>query len=484
MKKDIKIALEITDSHVKCLQAKVSRGGLVVSGCDIKEIHESSDAHLSKLVGEIIFLKNISEENLFVVIPRRFAILKHLTLPSHDEEELKRMVSLQIVDKIPYSRDDIVLDYVVLNKDSSGHAKVLAIIVHKEVAQRYLKILAGAGLTPHKLVLSSLEILDWFLYQQSQLGSAHREPTAIINIDVMHSEVCLCYQENLLFSRNINYGARDLKPESISGFIQQMDLTIDAYRKQRMGPDITKIFIISTMLEASQLKIRFQEEYKLTVDILTPLDNLPCQKDFKLAPLWNQNGVSLTAGLGLLFSNPKKTINLLPQEIHHTTRTRLRKREWVKLGLGIFLSMILGMSIFMVDIYRDSMYLKQIQKKSDQIKSNVEQAERKIQAMRFIKEQFNDRILVADIVSELYNLMPLEISLRSFSLDSNGLIVIQGFGQTGASVNAFQSQLVSSPFLKDVTLQYATQRKRLNQDVTDFKITCQLSPGQSNEENK
>lgn len=475
MKNENLVCIELTDSYVKCLQAKRSRSGPIMMSCDVREIPGASDEDLKKALSDILFLKNIRADNLSIVIPRRLAILKQLHLPSHDEEEIKKMVELQVASKIPYAPDDIVLDYMVIDKDSSGYAQVLVMVVHKEVVERYLKIINTIGITPHRLLISSLGILGWSVHQRQRSPAEYKDTIAIFNIDPSSSEICFCRQDSLLFSRHINYGTKDLKDNGeLTAFLQQIDLTFDNYRKQGMGPDFKRILIISTAPEAARLKDKLYEEFKIETNIVTSLDHMPCDKNFKLAPPWGERGLSLAATLGVLLFNPKRAVNLLPEEVHTIRQGRLKRRELISFFSMAVVTAGLGLAALGVDIYKESAYLRQVQTKLEEHKAEVEKVERKSRALEFVKKEFGKRVLAVDIIRELYNFLPTEISLRSLYFDAQGAFIVEGFAKTPASVNAFQSRLVSSQFLKEVTLQYATQRQRFNQEVTDFKITSQL----------
>jgi hypothetical protein len=82
---------------------------------------------------------------------------------------------------------------------------------------------------------------------------------------------------------------------------------------------------------------------------------------------------------------------------------------------------------------------------------------------------------VVDIIKEFYGILPGEMSLKALSLDRTGALVIEGLAQTGSEVNKLQNGLVNSPLFKEVNLQYATKRRRFNEEYTDFKIICRLA---------
>ena len=474
MKSNFITSVEITDSHVKLLQATVSRDTTTITHCEVKEVTQPSDQELSKLLSIMVASAKIRPDNLIGVIPRRFAILRHILLPSHIDSEIEKMISLQVVKQVPYPKEDILLDYIIVNKESSGYAKVLVIAVHREVVGRYLKIFQDAGLNLNKLTLSSAGLLNWYIFQENKNRQKNIHPTVLINIDTHMTEICFCHQDKLLFSRSINSGAKDLTEEHIVAFLEGIGLTLTTYTKENIGEEILRIILISTMNEVDLLKKRLEAEYKLPVVILHPLGNVPQKKDFKLQDS-DRFGVSLAVGVGLIVGDLGKSINLIPLEVSDTKATQQRRQEWFKLAMLFILTSILTVSIFAVRAYKHSVHLRQLQKKIDETEPTVNKIKGKMKRLEFINERLNPGTSPIDVIQELYNLTPPEVSFSVLSLDENNSLLLQGVSETGIGVNVFQKNLTSSPLFKNVALQYVTKRKVFKGELTDFKITCQLA---------
>ncbi|MFA5088206.1 MAG: pilus assembly protein PilM [Candidatus Omnitrophota bacterium] len=475
MQKRYIATVEITDSHVKVVQAKIRRGARLLTFCDAQRIQLFTDEEVSKLLSTTTASVNISAANIIGVIPRRFAILKHMTLPSHSDQEIRKMIDLQISSHVPYSREDIVFDYAILEKVSSGYTNVLIIIVHKDVINRYLKIFNSAGINPSKLTLSSIGLLNWFTYQENKWKGKEKGPVALAYIDEANSEICFFDNGKLIFSRNIAFGARDLSVENLPNFIKPLHLTMETYRQEAMGPEISRIFIVSALPEAALLQERLKENFSLQVEVLNPMDNLPCPKRLNLPGVSDRPGLSLAIGLGLVLSSEEVRINLMPPELKVAKSTKLRNRQKIKIALATAATVILGGLAYGVDIYRDSAYLAKLEKESARLRPQVEGIEEQTRLMNFGKKQMAGRILVADLFYELYDLTPADITFQSLSLDDKGWMVVHGYSRAGASVNDFQNKLVNSPLFKEVSLQYATKLKIFAQEFTDFKITCQIA---------
>ena len=479
MKNNFTTAVEITDTHVKVVQGMVNRGSGLITFCDIKEIREPSDPEISKIISSLVVSSKIRTGFTIGVIPRRFTILRHIALPSHADNEIEKMVNLQVTKQIPYPKEDVILDHIVLSKETNGYSKVLVIAVHKEVIERYLKIFQEAGLGMQRLTLSSAGILNWYFFEQNMLKEKNLRPTAVINIDSVNSEICFCHQDKLLFSRSINFGARDLSEESAPNFLGEISLTIETYLRENIGEAVGQITLVSSLREVNLLKSRLEAEHKVPVSILTPFHQINQKKDLSI-PLLDKMGVSMVVGLGLLLDNSRKLINLMPLEVSDRQEVRVKQQQWFRFLTLFLLLAALVVSVFAIRLYKNSSYLNQLDQKIKEMEPKVNAIKDKMKRLDFIKERMDLGFSVIDVIRELYNLTPLEVSFSVVYLDESGLLNLQGISQTGSAVGVFQRNLSGSSFFKNVSLQYVTKRMIFKGELNDFKITCQILKNKSN----
>ncbi|MBI5416035.1 MAG: pilus assembly protein PilM [Candidatus Omnitrophica bacterium] len=475
MSTNVFTAIEITDTHIKLLQAKTVRHKRVVSACDVRPISDFTDKELIDKLSEITTFLDVQRGNLTVVIPRRLAILKLMRLPSQNEAELRKIVALQLVDQIPYAVEDVVYDFVVLDKEPSGYIRLLVIVVHREISDRFFRICKEAGLQPEKFVLSSYGILHWLEHQQASPAKPVNQPALLVNIDAGHTEICFCHQHKLLFSRSVNYGARDLTADPKSGLAAQIDLSLKNYHKENMGPSIKRILVLSSLPEAGLLKGKLEEMSLIPVDFHSPSDNVLCQKDFNWTSVKNQPGLSLTVLLGIALSDGKGLFNLIPQEVRTSKRSRQRKIQWIQFVFVLALTCLLALSIPGIEFFRKIAYLRGLEEKIEKLTPEMEKIREKQQVVALLREDLGRRVSITDLLQELYRTAPADLSFQSLSLDERGRFVIHGYAETSAGVHNFQESLVKSRRFKRVNLEFATKRKIFNREVTDFQITSVIN---------
>lgn len=475
MRKNISTVVEITDTHIKLLQARHARGQRVVCACESKELPESTDAGIVKGLKEMIPRAAYPFKEAVAVIPRRFVILKQMRLPSHHEREIRKMIGLQMAGQIPYPPDAVVYDHLFLEKEPSGYSRVLVVIVHKDVSGRYLKIFKEAGVLSKEFVLSSTGLLGWFVYQQNKKKFGGGGAVVLVNVDTAHVELCFCHNGKLLFSRSLLCGAKDWGADNREGVIHQIELTWKNYHQENMGPALAKGVILSADGDGLLLKKALEEKLKIPFEIACAFDDVSFQKNVNPSMFKERGAPSLAVGVGVLLSDPKDALNLISKEIFVMRGTRLKNAQKIKVAFLSALIVVLGLSVGVSRIYKKMMYLKDLETRSARIEPEVKAAKQKIQLVKFFEEELSRRPALSDVMDELIHLMPEDVSLRSISLDGLGRLSVQGYAQTGPGVNNFQAGLVKSSAFKEVNLEYAAKRKIFNMEVTDFKISFKLS---------
>ena len=474
MKNKSIVVLEITDTHIKLLKAKRQPGGPVISYCFVQDLANNAEQTLEQFLSQASFSRKEGEEDLYIVLPRRNVFLKQMNFPSHQEEEIKKMLSLQLSTHVPYSREDIISDCFLLEKNPEGYTKAVVVAVSKKVVNRYLNVILKQGILSFRFVVSAFGILDWFLYQEKRIRRKEEGPTVILNVEQECSEVCFYHRKKLLFSRHISIGVAGAD-DDLTELMSQIALTLEAYKTEKMGMDIQRMIILSSSEGVVFLKQKLEEYYEVPIEILKPEQNIVCEKKVDLSALQKEKGVSLASCLGFILQETPHAMNLVPKEVLDMRKVYRRKQLFFQFVLILFVTSILVISIFGFGIYQKMHYLQKIEAKIGQIEAGSKKAEQKIQFFNFIKKTIQSRVLVVDVIEELYKLTPPEISFRSLQFDQRGALSIQGFADTGGSVNYFQNQLVRSPLFNDVTLQYATKRRKFKEEYTDFRIKCHMA---------
>ncbi|MDP3142758.1 MAG: pilus assembly protein PilM [Candidatus Omnitrophota bacterium] len=475
MPKEITTVVELAETCLKLVQSQDSPQGAVLSRILFKELALNNETEIAKSLRELLANQKINNEGVTCVVPRSQATVRMLKLPSEDPAEIDNMVNLQIAKHTPYTREEVVVDYIVAGKDSQGNSLVMLVIVHKDVVNRYLNIFKAAKLELKQLALSSQGICNLYLYYQNKLRlTADRETLVILDIDKADTEVCFYYQGNLVFSRAVQFGNQEISQERISSFLDELDLTLSTFNKEKIFPPVKRIILTSASPALDPLSQRIESELSLNVEIINPQAELLKEKNVSLPLNWVESQISASAILGLALQKPAKALNLMPYKIIAEHKEQNKKREMIKL-IGLFLLIIgLILSSVLARIYKKYQYLNTIAKSMENTGPKASEVEKMLKKLELIRERLDPAASPVDIIYYMYEMFPSGMSLTELDVDEGRNISLQGISYVMADVFNFQSLLEKSPRFKNVEVKFARKRNTRLGEITDFRIICQV----------
>ena len=460
------MVMETTEKDIRILTGEIYRGKIHISDYQRKAFLDDEAETLNKILKENFLSKRSCYQKTILFLPRRLAIFKFFRFPSHHKAEIKKMIDLQIVSQLPYSLEDVIYDYQVLEYSLTGYAHVLAVIVRREVIEKYLKLLADAGISLDCLTISSFGIPEFICFQDSVQTESSEEIILALHIDLLHSEICFIHKEKLLFSRSISYGEESLLKNDLNGFIEEIEKSLFVLLKERKDIAIKRIIIISRIKNMKSLQHELSLKFNKESDLLSP--------EKMGVSLENIGETNTAVCLGGLFLKDLSRINLLPPETHKAKEKLKKTKQAAQSVLLLILCLVLGIALIKEEgIYRLNK-IKKLDEKLKNIELNLYAQERKITAFQLLKDQIENPVFLADIIQELSRIMPEVISLRSLSLVPDNLLIIEGYAPENGFVSDFQARLAASRMFTGVKLDFSSHRQRQEALTTHFKILAQI----------
>lgn len=470
MKKAITV-IEITETHLKILRfPDASMHSAVVESC-VERIQDPSDQGLAGLLGSIA-MAGMKKSSIVLILPRKQIMVRYLSLPSHHHEEITKMISLQIIGQIPYSKEDIIFDHVVLSKNSSGYSTVLVVVVHRDVVHRYLKIFSQARLHIDKIQISSDAIARWFYFHHQTVQP--EKTIALLNIDTCSSEICLCREKKSFFSRYIRFGAQDVGADHEDDFVREIINTLEASQRNEIVSWPDKLLILFSSESAKNLAEKIRRNLQLEVQVVNPYALSTIAKKIPEPNIAQGDYYSLMALLGGCSRTEDPTLCLFPPDLEQKKIRRQRKLAWIKVVMFLALNLIMITGLLFGRVHRQKKYYENLKAQRQELKPRVDNILQKQGYLEAIEQHLDLRPLMVDVIYELYQVTPDDVSFRLIHITSAGVVTLQGIAQSLSNVNSFQGQLVHSKTFQDVNLQYATQRRVFQGEITDFRIIAQI----------
>ena len=470
------VIIDFTQTHLK-VWLSVRKGRMnQLSAVDIQLIKDLPDEVIAQTLTRMLKALKPRHSQVVAVFPRANALVRHMELPAQDDAEIRNMVDLQAANQTPYSRADVVVDSVVLSKDPSGYSKVMAIIVPREVVMRYLNILKTAGVNPDHLTLSSFGIAHW---ADSSSGQAPQGGVSLfIDVDEESSELCFCQEWQLLSSRAVRIGLQQLSADSME-FLKEVDLTINNYNKDKIAGPITQIVLLSSTEKTAPLRQLLYDQYFIPVQCVNTLREIIVGKSFKWPRILLEAGVSITVGLSWSLKPPNQYINLIPAEVRQLRQQKERAHVLGWLAASFVFALITVSLALSLGFLKKNSVLKGFDVQVKEAKAKAGKVQAKIKQIESMKTLLKQRVIVIDVIKELYQLLPEDISLSSFTISNQKVMSLQGFTSIGSNVNNLQKAMASSAVFTNVNLEYVNKRVTQQGEVNYFKITCVIRRGSS-----
>lgn len=399
-------------------------------------------------------LKKLAYRNNPVIISlsRQSATLRVLQIPAQAPEEIERIIALQASRYLPYSSDELITAYQLIERDSRGFSLINMVTAHKEIIQRYLKIMQLAGVTQCAVVLSSWGLYSLYRY----LNPKNKEAVFVIDLDFPQAEIAIVSNKRLYFSRFFKITQEQGWQELVK---EELRRTKDACVKEIPEIRLEKVFLFGPAKAAIELKEVLAQDKALSVELL----------DYEGKVSGLPSGL-----LGMGVSEVPESLYLLPPEVKEKQRKTKILRQGLKmafLAMGIIL--VLGLALAQ-NIKNKADYLKRLKAKVSNIEKEAIPLLGIDKKLKLLERHSGKEVSSLDILHSLYELIPADSSLLSFAYEEAGVAALRGQAQELNSVFLFASRLTASPVFKNFTVKvkYATKRKTLNVEFIDFQIDC------------
>jgi len=414
--------------------------------------------------------KRLGRNNVILSLDRSLVTIRFIILPSVDEKEIESMAHWQAAKLLPYKIEQIIVSHRTLQVNEEGFSHVLLVIAPRLIVKKYIDICQSLKLQPESVTITSEGLLDWRLLQKN-IGQ-NQEAIAIIDAEEGRLEVAVTHLNEFIFSRSINL-LQITQEQTVNKVIEEITLSLDSYRKQSIYQPLTKIILVGDKKQIINLSDALRNKVDIIVEVFDHLENIKIPKR-AMSTLGSSN-ISFASIVGLVLKMTKENkINLLPQEFKENRIYLEKKKEFVSTLFLLGLAGLIFFSIFGFDIYSKTKIIEALNSKLEKINPKATAVEEIKKRITIINEHLEQEGSCIDILRELHIITPQEVFLNTFIYEEERGVTIKGTAPSMSVVFSFVPILNKSDFFEDVGVRYATQRKMVGSELTDFEIICPL----------
>jgi len=198
-------AIDIGTSCVKLVTAKTGLRDFQVTSFSyqdidysIEDFDEAQRDALSRLLRE----KDLKGYTVYTNLPMEKAIIRNITFPFNDVEKIAEAIPFEAEENIPFSMEDLSMDFQPLKSVNPEEGRILLAATHKDTIYDFLAIFSEFGLTPVRMGLESNALFECYRYFNKI------ESEAVIQLDIGHGKtvINLAKDSSLLYTRSISVG--------------------------------------------------------------------------------------------------------------------------------------------------------------------------------------------------------------------------------------------------------------------------------------
>jgi len=468
------VGVNLSGNILKVAHIKFSPNKKEVVDLLSRDITGMTDIDISKAIQDSVSGFKANRVDIIDIIPSHLIITKNIEIPSTQENEIKEIVRLQAGRHTPYSREEIIIDYIEIGTYRHSYTKILLVIVAKNLVKRHNEIFEKAGFKLDKVLLVS-ECLAYSITKALRL-EAENIPTNIVYVDDSFTDFSVILKNRVIFIRSIPIGMTQLKSEKEiyeKRFVDEIKKSLEAY----LGEDIEKIPNMLVLTGAEDklrgIEILLNNTLHLPVKLWTYFENVNIsEKAYKQASM--AKSVSFLDVVASVLNCAEMKINLIPEEVKVRKSIEERGRDLIKTGVFILTIFILAFFILICRIIFEGEYLKNLNSRYAILDKEADKLEKYFVRIGAVKNYITKRGSSLDVLAELHSITPLDIELSEVRYDDQGKISVKGTAGAMSSVFSFVDNMDKSKYFEAAKSKYTTKRKEGAKDLTDFEIAASI----------
>jgi hypothetical protein len=453
-------AVEMGGDWFKLVQVSRTKAGSQVTQLALKRMEEIEGMRGPGLLHACGVSGRIGA--VLACLPRQMVNVRLFDLPSGDPREIADMIDLQIARQTPYSREEIVYDYRVVDSERPGYTRIMLVIAQSSHVRQRVRAIEEAGFEVEAVAVST----DGWLAMLQEGGAEGDGLMAYLDMDSSHGDFLILQKGAPLFSRSIPVGARDLagnREGQEERLAQELSRALETFRNENAAGVVERVEVSGVAARLAGLPERLQTWMKIPVSAAGGLGaaNLPDHPALQMA--------SVTGLLGATVGSARLQVNLIPETVSLRKAVAVKARRMTL--AAILLMAALGLMSLWVEsrLQRREAYLAQLDHMIRETREPAESVDAMRRKVDLVAARLDSKMLPAKILAGIHDAAGERIVFTSLEIAGAGKVVCRGVAEGGADVGGLVSALEASPLLKNVQTMRTSKNK---EGLMEFEIGC------------
>jgi type IV pilus assembly protein PilM len=239
------VGLDLGSSAVKAVQLRQHKAGFELAKFGFEPLPPQSivDRHVMNPSAvrdtiQALFAKaQIRQKDVAIAVSGASVIIKKITLPMMDRDELAEQIPWEAEQHIPFNIHDVDVDHQVLQvRPDQGQMDILLVAAKKEDVLQYVSLVDEVGLKPMVVDICAFAIQNAF---EANYGTGEGT-VALVDVGATLTTINIVTNGVTMFTRDISHGSQFIT-EEIQRRMQADFATAEAYKVGSDSPGGTDV---------------------------------------------------------------------------------------------------------------------------------------------------------------------------------------------------------------------------------------------------
>jgi hypothetical protein len=398
-----------------------------------------------------------------LILPSYLCTTRYIQLPSSRQEEIAVMLEFEVPQLVPCNTQSWTWDFYITNREQDGTSQVLVILAPLSIVESAMEQLHALGIEPYLVTASAA------LHAIRPMQGNNKEEKGLCG--------CVWWDHNSLdfsamdgsrpvFLRGVRVSGEN--SQALACVVTEVSRSLSMLRERGICDKELSVYVGGTNSEVPQLI----ERLKQSASVRTGSEGDRPSCDAALA------GCGAIGGMIWDFwcKGRARTacINILPKHRKEKDRRARRRQEILGIGLRACLIALLMLLCLRMSIWRKTRLLRQYQQRIAQIAPLAQRLQFLQDQLNMIQTQVQGSVSMLDIISQMYELLPQDVTIHYLSIDQNRQVIVRAQAKWLSQAFDCIDPLEQSVYISNVKQSYAHLRELEGQVLIDFELRADL----------
>ena len=398
-----------------------------------------------------------------LILPAYLCTTRYIQLPTNLPEEITAMLEFEVPQLVPCSTLPWTWDFCVTSWGQDGTSQILIVLSPQSIIEFALEQVHALGIEPCLITVNAA------LYTiRLNQGRDGEETSLCGRVWWDHSSLDFAAIDGskLLFLRGIRISGQN--SPALGCAEAEVSRSLSMLGQQGVCNAELPVYIGGMNPEVPHLVESLEQSASVRASTVDnwPMCDVAFTMDGVIGGMIQESWCRRRA--------PTACINLLPKQRKEKDRRAHRHREMLGMGLKACLIALLILLCLRMSIWRRTRLLGQYQQRMAQIAPLAQKLQFLQDQLNMIQTQVQGSVSMLDIVSQMYELLPQDVTIHYLGIDQNRQVVVRAQAKWLSQAFDCIDPLERSVYLSNVRQSYAHLRELEGQVLIDFELRADL----------